>query len=102
MRIDTEHGLWIVAEPTCHHMQRYAFGERDGRVCVAEDVQGADRDACRLSMAGEPFRQARRMDRTADLVAEHEVVIVVCGACEVAFKDLSLAMAAKRLDRLRI
>ena len=54
-----------------------ALGQRERRRRVAQDVQRPGRDRRLPSGAGEPLGQALRVDRPAELVAEHEVAVLV-------------------------
>jgi hypothetical protein len=75
-------------------MNRDAGGERQRRRRVAQDVKGARRDPGRLAAVPEPFGEALRMDRRAELVGEHEIGVDVGIAREVPLEQLGVAMPA--------
>lgn len=75
VRVRRQDRLRIVAEAGGHGMQRHRrIGrERQRGGGVAQDVQGADREPRCLAVPAEPLREALRVDRGAELVAEHQV-----------------------------
>jgi hypothetical protein len=75
-------------------MNRDAGRERQRRRRVAQDVKGARRDPGRLAAVPEPFGEALRMDRRAELVGEHEIGVDVGIAREVPLEQLGVAMPA--------
>ncbi len=53
--------------------------ERERRARVPQDVRAAGRDLGRLAVADEPLREALRVNPAAELVGEHEILVLVGG-----------------------
>jgi hypothetical protein len=68
----------------------------------AQDVQRAGWDSRSLPVTHEPFAEALRIDRCAQLVGEDQVVISVGIDGEVAFKHLRVTMVPQRVHRLGV
>jgi hypothetical protein len=69
---------------------------------VWRDVQRAGWDPRRLPQPPERVGELLRANRAPDLVAEHEVAVLVRGAGEVAFQQLDGAVTLKRFDCDRV
>ena len=72
-------------------------GQRGGS--VAEHVQASSGDCCRLPMLREPVGQSLGVDRRAELVAEHEVLIGIGSSRQAALEVLRFVVMAQRVDR---
>jgi hypothetical protein len=68
--------------------------ERQRRRCVAQDMKGARWDPGRLAVLAEPFGEALRMDRRAELIGEDEILVSVGVTGEVSLEQLGVAMPA--------
>ena len=83
-----------IAKPGRDDVKRDSVRQRERRVRVPEDVKRPGQDAGRLALPPEPFGQSLRMDRAAERVAEHEVLVDVRLPGEGALEQLRLAVAA--------
>jgi hypothetical protein len=95
VRVGSEDGLRVISEPRGHDMERHRRigrqSQRGGR--VAQDVQRADRQARGAAVTAEHLREALRVHRAAELVAEQQVVILIRGAGEITLEQLCRAVA---------
>lgn len=67
-------------------------GKRDRGGRVTQNVQGARRDACGAACPGEAGREHFGADHAAELVAEDEVAVLICGAGDAPLELLDIAM----------
>ena len=64
-------GYWIVAQPRRDYVDGNALRERERRGRVAQGVQGSSGEAGRLPLLPKPPGEPMRVNRAAELVAEH-------------------------------
>jgi hypothetical protein len=94
VRVGSEHGLRIVAEPGRDDVNRDALRQRERRGGVAKNVECPGRESGRLAEGGELLREPLWVDRSSERVGEDEISVVVGVTAEVAFEPLNVALLA--------
>ena len=104
MGVCRQDGPGIVSEASCDDVQGDGWGgrQRQRGARVAQDVHRADRDIGRLAVADEPVGDSLGVDRSSDLIAEDEIVVLVGVTGHGALDGLRLAMPAQGFDGLGV